>query len=353
MIVSNCPVILERIAWYQYTLVYIVCILFLTMRTDNQIIIYTSPENHTEVTVKIEDDTVWLTQAQMAELFDTTPQNITLHMKNIYGDGELVEDATCKDFLQVRKEGKRNVERMQKFYNLDAIISVGYRVNSKRGTAFRIWATSRLKEYLVEGYSINQSRLDELGKTIRLLTEKWKNIDHDEAKWLLDIIASYTESFILLNQYDSGSLGARGSEDITYIIDYADAKPAIDSLRATLLEKSEATPLFGNEKDTSFVGILSSVIATFDGIALYPTIEEQAAHLLYFIIKDHPFTDGNKRIGAFLFIWFLEKNRHRFRQDGDVKINEAGLTTLALLIAQSDPKEKEMMVKLVVNLINQ
>lgn len=142
------------------------------MRTDNQIIIYTSPENHTEVTVKIEDDTVWLTQAQMAELFDTTPQNITLHMKNIYGDGELVEDATCKDFLQVRKEGKRNVERMQKFYNLDAIISVGYRVNSKRGTAFRIWATSRLKEYLVEGYSINQSRLDELGKTIRLLTEK-------------------------------------------------------------------------------------------------------------------------------------------------------------------------------------
>ena len=142
------------------------------MRTDNQIIIYTSPENHTEVTVKIQDDTVWLTQAQMAELFDTTPQNITLHMKNIYGDGELVEDATCKDFLQVRKEGKRNVERMQKFYNLDAIISVGYRVNSKRGTAFRIWATSRLKEYLVEGYSINQSRLDELGKTIRLLTEK-------------------------------------------------------------------------------------------------------------------------------------------------------------------------------------
>ena len=285
---SHCPVILERIAWYQYTLVYIVCILFLTMRTDNQIIIYTSPENHTEVTVKIEDDTVWLTQAQMAELFDTTPQNITLHMKNIYGDGELVEDATCKDFLQVRKEGKRNVERMQKFYNLDAIISVGYRVNSKRGTAFRIWATSRLKEYLVEGYSINQSRLDELGKTIRLLTEKWKNIDHDEAKWLLDIIASYTESFVLLNQYDSGSLGARGSEDITYIIDYADAKPAIDSLRATLLEKSEATPLFGNEKDTSFVGILSSVIATFDGIALYPTIEEQAAHLLYFIIKDPP-----------------------------------------------------------------
>lgn len=154
------------------------------MEKKNNIIIYTSPDNKTEVLVKMQDDTIWLTQAQMAELFDTTPQNITLHMKNIYGDGELIEESTCKDFLQVRKEGKREVERKQKFYNLDAIISVGYRVNSKRGTAFRIWATARLKEYLVQGYSINQSRLDELGQTIRLLTEKGKKIDPDEArKW--------------------------------------------------------------------------------------------------------------------------------------------------------------------------
>ena len=231
------------------------------MRKDNQIIIYTSPENHTEVTVKIQDDTVWLTQAQMAELFDTTKQNISLHMKTIFADGELMEDSVIKDFLTTASDGKNYHTN---HYNLDATISVGYRVNSKRGTAFRIWATTRLKEYLVAGYSINQSRLDELGKTIRLLTEKGKKIDTDEAKGLLDIIASYTESFVLQNQYDSGSLGDRGSEDITYIIDYADAKPAIDSLRATLLEKSEATPLFGNEKDTSFVGILSSIVATFD-----------------------------------------------------------------------------------------
>jgi len=239
------------------------------------------------------------------------------------------------------------------YYNLDAIISVGYRVNSARATHFRQWATTRLKEYLVQGYSINQSRLDELWQTIRLLTEKWKKIDAEEAKWLLDIIASYTDSFVTLNRYDTGNLSGTGDENITYIIDYTEAKSAIIELKSKLLEQSEANDIFGNEKDESFIGILSSIIATFDGVYLYPTIEEQAAHLLYFIIKDHPFTDGNKRIGAFLFIWFLEKNKHRFKKSGEVKINEAGLTTLALLIAQSDPREKEMMIKLVVNLINE
>ena len=317
---------------------------------NNNIVIYTSPDNKTEVTVKMQDETVWLTQAQMAELFDTTKQNISLHMKNIFSDGELDEVSVVKDFLTTASDGKNY--RTQN-YNLDAIISVGYRVNSKRGTAFRIWATQRLREYLVQGYSINQSRLDELGQTIRLLTEKGKKIDATEAQWLLDIIASYTDSFVTLNRYDTGSLSDIGDENITYIIDYTEAKGAIVELKSKLLEQSEANDIFGNEKDESFIGILSSIIATFDGVYLYPTIEEQAAHLLYFIIKDHPFTDGNKRIGAFLFIWFLEKNRHRFKKNGEVKINEAGLTTLALLIAQSDPREKEMMIKLVVNLINE
>jgi death-on-curing family protein len=226
-------------------------------------------------------------------------------------------------------------------------------VNSKRGTAFRIWATQRLREYLVAGYSINQKRLDELGKTIQLLAEKGKSIDIDEARGLLDIISSYTESFVLLNRYDRGDLADVGSEDITYIIRYDESRDAIRELKTRLIGEDEATPLFGNEKDESFKGILSNIIATFDGAYLYPTIEEQAAHLLYFVIKDHPFTDGNKRIGAFLFIWFLERNKHRHKKSGEVKINEAGLTTLALLIAQSDPREKDMMIKLVVNLINE
>ncbi len=322
------------------------------MNTENQIVIYTSPDNHTEVTVKMQDDTVWLTQAQMAELFDKHPETIREHLKNIFFEDELDSSATSRKFLEVRKEGQREVSREIEHYNLDAIISVGYRVNSKRGTAFRIWATQRLREYLIQGYSINQSRLDELGKTIKLLTDSGKRIDPDEAKWLLDIIANYTESFLLLNRYDTGSLGDSGNPDVTYIIDYTEAKSAIVELKSKLLEKSEANEIFGNEKDESFIGILSNIVATFDGQYLYTTIEEQAAHLLYFIIKDHPFTDGNKRIGAFLFIWFLEKNRHRFKKDGEVKINDTGLATLALLIAQSDPKEKEMMIRLVINLIN-
>jgi death-on-curing family protein len=239
------------------------------------------------------------------------------------------------------------------FYNLDMILAVGYRTNSANAIKFRQWATTRLKEYLIQGYSINQSRLDELGKTIKLLTDSGKSINPDEALGLLDIIANYTESFVTLNRYDTGSLGDSGNPDVTYIIDYNEAKSAIRELKSNLLTQNEANDIFGNEKDESFIGILSSIIATFDSVYLYPTIEEQAAHLLYFIIKDHPFTDGNKRIGAFLFIWFLEKNRHRFKKNGEVKINDTGLTTLALLIAQSNPREKEMMVKLVVNLINE
>ncbi len=318
----------------------------------NNIIIYTSPDNHTEVSVTMQDETVWLTLSQMADLFDKDSQTISDHLKNIYSDEELPYESTTRNFRVVRKEGQREVSREIEHYNLDAIISVGYRVNSKRGTAFRIWATTRLREYLVQGYSINQKRLDELGHTIKLLTESGKKIDPNEAKWLLDIISSYTDAFITLNRYDSGNLSEAWSENITYIIEYSEAKSAIRELKSQLIEQSETNDIFGNEKDESFIGILSSIIATFDGVYLYSTIESQAAHLLYFIIKDHPFTDGNKRIGAFLFIWFLEKNQHRFKSDGTIKINEAGLTTLALLIAQSDPREKEMMIKLVINLIN-
>ncbi len=245
-----------------------------------------------------------------------------------------------------------NSDKPVKFYNLDIILAVWYRTNSVKAIKFRQWATTRLKEYLVQWYSINQSRLDELGRTIKLLTDTGKKIDTNEARWLLDIIASYTESFLLLNQYDSGRLSEYGSEDITYIIEYSEAKVAITELKNTLKKQNEANEIFWNEKDESFIGILSSIIATFDGRYLYSTIEEQAAHLLYFIIKDHPFTDGNKRIGAFLFIWFLEKNKHRLKKNGEVKINDTGLTTLALLIAQSDPKEKDMMIRLIINLIN-
>lgn len=325
---------------------YIVCF---TVMNENNIIIYQGKNGEIQIQIDQKSDTVWARQEQIAELFDIDRSVVTKHIRNIINTDELDPEWVCAKFAHTANDEKTY---QVMFYNLDMILAVGYRTNSKNAIKFRQWATARLKEYLVQGYSMNQSRLDELGQTIRLLTEKGKKIDTEESKWLLDIIANYTDSFITLNRYDTGNFSSTGDDNITYIIAYHEAKSAIHELKDTLIWQSEANYIFGNEKDTSFVGILSSIIATFDGNYLYPTIEEQAAHLLYFIIKDHPFTDGNKRIGAFLFIWFLEKNKHRFKKNGEVKINDTGLTTLALLIAQSDPKEKEMMIQLVVNLIN-
>ncbi len=317
------------------------------MENKNNIVIYQGKNGEIQIQMDQKSDTVWSRQEQIAELFDIDRTVVTKHINNIFKSGETDEKSN------VQKMHIPNSDKPVKFYNLDIILAVGYRTNSGNAIKFRQWATARLKEYLVQGYSINQSRLDELGQTIKLLANTGKQIDAAEAKWLLDIIANYTESFLLLGRYDTGNMQDGWDEDITYIIDYTEAKSAISELKNKLLEQSETNDIFGNEKDESFIGILSNIIATFDGVYLYPTIEEQAAHLLYFIIKDHPFTDGNKRIGAFLFIWFLEKNRHRFKKNGEVKINDTGLAILALLIAQSDPKEKEMMIKLVVNLINQ
>lgn len=319
------------------------------MENKDNIIIYQGVNGEIQIQMDQKSDTVWARQEQIAELFSVDRTVVSKHIRNIINTDELGSDWVCAKFAHTAEDGKTY---QVMFYNLDMILAIGYRTNSKKAIKFRQWATQRLKEYLVQWYSINQTRLDELGKTIKLLTEKWKHINPDEAKWLLDIIASYTDSFVTLNRYDTGNLSETGSEDITYLISYAEAKSAIDELKNTLIIQNEANNIFGNEKDESFIGILSNIVATFDGIYLYPTIEEQAAHLLYFIIKDHPFTDGNKRIGAFLFIWFLEKNRHRFKTNGEVKINDTGLITLALLIAQSHPKEKEMMIKLTINLIN-
>ncbi|MCS6795995.1 MAG: virulence protein RhuM/Fic/DOC family protein [Raineya sp.] len=323
---------------------------------QNEIIIYQTPDKQSQVEVKFEGETFWLSQKQMAELFDKDTDTIGLHLKNIYAEGELSERATTEFFSVVQNEGKRQVKRKIKFYNLDAIISVGYRVNSKRGTQFRQWATQRLKEFLIQGYTINQKRLQELGKIIQIIeqTQQEKELQLSEAKGLLEVLSSYAKSFILLNQYDSRNLPLQTNlnKNITYEITYEEAKKAILELKKELIAKGEATELFGKEKDDSFKSSLQSIVQTFGGEYLYPSVEEQAAHLLYFVIKNHSFIDGNKRIGAFLFIWFLEKNKHRFKKNGEVKINDNGLTALALLIAQSHPDEKDLMIALTINLIN-
>lgn len=319
-----------------------------------EIAIYRTKDYQTEVQVRFEEETAWLTQKQMAELFQTTPQNITMHLRKVYQTNEIEEQSTCKEYLHVQTEGKRNVERSQLFYNLDAIISVGYRINSKRGTQFRQWATQRLKDYLVKGYAVNQKRLEELRQTIQLISKEGiaDTLQLKEAKGLLEIIGNYTNSFVLLNHFDSNNLAVEKLDaNITYEIEYNEAKTAIAELKKQLKKKKEAGDLFGNEKDEGFKSSLQTIVQTFGGKYLYPSIEEQAAHLLYFIIKNHSFSDGNKRIGAFLFIWFLEKNKHRFKKSGELKINDNALVALALLVAQSKPEDMELMVKLIINLI--
>jgi death-on-curing family protein len=327
----------------------------------NDVLIFKTTGNEIEIQVNFDHETVWLNQKQMAELFDKDTDTIGLHLKNIFAEEELAEEATTEYFSVVQTEGKRKVSRKIKCYNLDTIISVGYRVNSKRGTQFRQWATQRLNDYLVQGYAINEKRLKQLSQNLRQLETAVSRIHQagnteqlqlNEAKGLLEIISNYTRSFVLLNQYDSNNLQTgKLNENITYEIEYTEACAAIAELKKQLTAKKEATHLFGNEKDDGFKSSLASIVQSFGGQYLYPSIEEQAAHLLYFIIKNHSFTDGNKRIGAFLFIWFLEKNKHRFKANGELKINDNGLTAIALLVAQSQPEEKELMIQLIVNLI--
>lgn len=330
----------------------------------NDIIIYQAPDNQIQVEVRLEQDTVWLTQQQIAEVFSTQRPAITKHLKNIFSSGELDESVVSSILEHTTKhgaiEGKSQTKQV-KFYNLDAVISVGYRVNSKQATAFRVWATNTLKAYLVKGFALNEKRLTQvlqnmqhLEKAVSLIqnSAKTETLQLTEAKGLLDILSHYTKSFVLLNQYDSNSIKiGKLNENITYVIQYDEASAAIAELKKQLIAKKEATDLFGKEKDHGFESSLQSIVQTFGGQYLYPSIEEQAAHLLYFVIKNHSFNDGNKRIGAFLFVWFLDKNKHRFKKSGELKINDNGLTAIALLVAQSKPEEKELMVQLIINLI--
>jgi prophage maintenance system killer protein len=281
-----------------------------------------------------------------------------MHLKRIFEEGELNERATCKDFLQVRKEGKRQVKRNQRNYSLDAIISVGYRVKSSRATQFRIWANKVLKDYLIKGFAINEKRLQESQKQL----EEFKRLaqlqsqviseyplESDETKGLIQVIANYATALDLLDDYDHQrlELPKTGSRDVVQI-DYTEAKKAIK----TLGEQTQFQGLFGKEKDDSFKGSLQNIYQTFDGKDLYPTTEEKAAHLLYFIVKNHSFTDGNKRIAAFIFVWFLERNTLLYRSNGDKTVSDSTLVALTLMIAQSHPNDKDMIINVTVNLLN-
>ncbi|WP_310554573.1 RhuM family protein [Flavobacterium sp.] len=317
----------------------------------SKIEIYQAKNGQTTIDVTFDKETIWLSLNQISNLFNRDKSVISKHLKKIFLEGELILNSVVAKNATTASDNKiYNVD----FYNLDVIISIGYRVNSIEGTQFRQWATQRLKEHLVNGYSINQKRLEQLQKTIEIIqnTGNDENLNLDEAKGLLEIIKNYTHSFVLLNQFDSNNLIDSGlNDDIIYEINYEEASNAITKLKLHLISKKEATNLFGNQKDESFKGILGNILQSFDNHYLYPTIEQQASHLLYFIIKNHPFSDGNKRIGAFMFVWFLEKNKHHFKKNGELKINDNALVAIALLVAQSNPSDKEILIKLIINLI--
>jgi prophage maintenance system killer protein len=321
-----------------------------------EVLVYEAPDGGVRVEVKLDHDTVWLTQRQMSELFDTTPENILMHLKKIYADGELDEPATAKDFLAVRLEGKRRVQRHLKHYNLDAIISVGYRVNSRRGVRFRQWATQTLRDHLVRGYTINRQRFEhnarELEAALALVRKAAATdaLSMDQGRGLVDVIARYTQTFLLLQRYDEGLLVEPKGIAGGVLPPAAEARVAIARLKRDLLARGEATDLFGREREEGLAALLGNLDQSVFGEPAYPTVESKAAHLLYFVIKNHPFSDGNKRIGSFLFVEFLHRNGRLIR-NAEAVINDVGLAALALLVAESAPKDKEVMIRLVMNML--
>lgn len=320
--------------------------------------IFRLPNGKTEIAVRLENETVWLSQKQMSELFDKDADTIGLHLKNIFSSNELDEESTTEDFSVVQIEGQRKVTRKIKHYNLDAIISVGYRVNSSRGIQFRKWASNILKEYLIQGYSINErllkqkvEQLQELQKSVKILGNiiQQKALTDEESSGLLQIISNYAYALDILDQYDYQTLAIESTSGREiYQVSYSEAIAQIQLVK----EKYGNSDLFGKEKDESFMSSISTIYQTFEGCDLYPSIEEKAANLLYLVTKNHSFIDGNKRIAAFLFLYFMEKNHILYDENGRKRIADNALVALTLMIAVSNTEEKDTITKVIVSLIN-
>ena len=327
-----------------------------SLNLNNEIVIYQSEDGKTQLNVKLEGETVWLSQSQMSELFQTDRTVINRHIKNIYKSGELDEKATCAKNAQVRLEGNRTVTRNIPYYNLDVIISVGYRVNSIRGTRFRQWANSVLKQYLIKGYAVNeQIRKQQIVELRQLVQVMGRTIQQqpvpvtDESNALFNVVIDYTYALDTLDNYDYQRLSiAKTTKEEPFHATYDSAMREIDMLR----NKFGGSVLFGNEKDDSFKSSIGQIYQTFGGKELYPSVEEKAAMLLYLVTKNHSFSDGNKRIAATLFLWFMNNNGILYREDGSKRIADNTLVALTLMIAESRTEEKDVMVKVVVNLIN-
>ena len=330
------------------------------MDNNNQIIIYQTADNKTQIDVRLENETVWLTQAQMADLFQKDRTVISRHIRNVFKEGELDESLVCAKFALPKKYGRRKgymQEAEATIYNLDVIISVGYRVKSQRGVQFRQWANRVLKQYLIKGYAINERlRHEQISELRQLVQVVGRTIQHREqentieTQDLLDVVVDYTYALDTLDNYDYERLTIDQTTKVaSFHATYENAMEQIQRLR----DKFGASILFGNEKDDSFKSSIGQIYQTFDGDELYPSVEEKAAMLLYLVTKNHSFSDGNKRIAATLFLWFLNNNHLLYHSDGSKRIADSTLVALTLMIAESKTEEKDVMVKVVVNLINQ
>jgi prophage maintenance system killer protein len=321
------------------------------INAGGEIVLYESPEGGPALDVRLERETVWLSQRQMAELFDKDTDTVGLHIRNAFKEGELDEEATTEESSVVQTEGPRRVRRDVRFYNLDVIISVGYRVRSRRGTQFRIWATKVLRDHLVQGYTTNQKRLQELDKAVHVISQvvERRELASDEAKALLRVVADYSHALQVLDDYDHGQIGTGDTSP-------GPIQPITPDEVRRLAEQLAAgvggSDIFGREQGKGLEAGLGAVMQTFDGRPLYPSLEEKAANLLYLLVKNHPFVDGNKRIAASAFLWFLDRNQALYRSDGSKRIADNALAALTLLVAESRSEDKDVLVSVVVNLIN-
>ena len=302
----------------------------------NEIILFEDGELTLEVNVAPQQETVWLTANQMSELYGRDEKTIRKHMNKIFNDGELDKENNTQKMRVV------GVKQPVAYYNLDVIISVGYRVNSKQGIAFRKWANSVLKKYILEGYAVNNNRITQLGEVIRIMKRTEDSLD---AKQVLSVIEKYSTALDLLDEYDHQTMGRPEGNGATYVLTYEECKHVIDSMKF-----GNESAIFGNEKDDSFKGSIGNIYQSFGGQDVYPSLEEKAANLLYFVTKNHSFSDGNKRIAAAMFLYFLDKNGVLF-VDGKKMIADHTLVALTIMIAESKPEEKEMMISVIMNCI--
>jgi len=329
----------------------------MTEEKSPPIVIYESADQAVEVRLDADQETVWLSLQQLAEVFERDKSVISRHLRNIYKEGELEKEATVAKNATVQQEGNRRVRRDIELYNLDAIISVGYRVNSTRATRFRQWATRILREHLTQGWTLNRQRFEEnaqeLEAALTLVRKAAQSpaLDTDSGRGLVDIVSRYAQTFLLLQRYDEGLLTDPQAQAGGTLPSPEEARAGLDGLKGELMARGEATELFARDRGDGLASLLGNLDQSVFGEPAYPSVEAKAAHLLYFVIKNHPFSDGNKRSAAFLFVDFLHRNSRLFNARGEPVVNDVGLAALTLLVAESDPANKDTMIRLIMNML--